>query len=310
MRVCQDWYPHGWHPKKRKAGFRLHIRLKAQLDLLLKNIVNDWDFTIIIAGGGEVRVGKSILAMQIAAYWAHEVQRLYKKKVIFNVENNIVMDGRQLIKTGNFLGRNYNYNPLVFDEAGADLEGRKAMTTMTKDVLDFYRECGQYNLLNVLVLPEFFDLPKGIAVSRSIFLINVNYIANEKGIFERGYFDFYSRKKKKWLYLKGKRELDYKCVPPNFNGTFDYFFTVDEEEYRELKRKALKNRESVRNERVFAQRDACMYLLCSELGWSYRRIAGRITNLSGYYTTHQTVKDANHKYGGQDSKEDDTFKKR
>src|SRR3990172_7192942 len=166
VRVCCDWFPKGSFPYQKEDGFRMHNLLKAQLDILLKNIINDWDFTIIIAGGGEVRVGKSVLAMQIACYWAYEVERLYHKKILFNLNDNFVFDGDKLIESGNKLGKDFPYSPLIFDEAGADLEGRKIMLASTSSVLDYFRECGQYNLLNILVMPEYFDLPKGIAITR------------------------------------------------------------------------------------------------------------------------------------------------
>ena len=68
VKVCCKWFPKGTREYQKSDGFSMHPILKAQLDILLKNIKNDWDFTIIITGGGEVRVGKSVLAMQIGAY--------------------------------------------------------------------------------------------------------------------------------------------------------------------------------------------------------------------------------------------------
>lgn len=56
-RVCEELFP---ATAKRKAGYMLDDTLKAQLDILIKNIVNDWDFTIIISGGGSVRTGKCL----------------------------------------------------------------------------------------------------------------------------------------------------------------------------------------------------------------------------------------------------------
>jgi hypothetical protein len=264
-RVCPRWFPNKRHPDK--PGFYLDDRLKLQIDVLLKNIKNDWDFTILITGQGEVRVGKSMIAMQIACYWAYMMEELYGIKVPFDLENNFVFEGRELISKGNRLGVNYPYSPLVFDEAGADLESRKIMSGSTQIVLDYFRECGQYNMLNVLVLPDFFDLPKGIALSRSIFLIDVFYLANDEGIFERGYFNFYSRRGKKLLYLLGKKDLNYSAVKSDFRkipGHFKNFFTVDEGDYRQRKLAALKKREFGRRSTHMMERDALIYLLTRE----------------------------------------------
>ena len=65
-RVCIDKYPKKFSHNI-KPGFYMEENLKSQIDILLKNIKHDWDFTILITGSGEVRVGKSVLAMQIAS---------------------------------------------------------------------------------------------------------------------------------------------------------------------------------------------------------------------------------------------------
>jgi len=289
--VCGDWFPKGSRKNQKQDGFSMDKILKAQLDILLKNITNDWDFTIIITGGGEVRVGKSVLAMQIAAYWSYQMEKLYGKKVIFNLENNFVFDGKKLIEMGNKLGQHHPYSVMIFDEAGADLEGRKIMLSMTQDVLDYYRECGQYNLLNILVLPEYFDLPKGIALSRSIFLIDVYYTPDDEGIFQRGFFNFYSRRNKKYLYLKGRKELNYKAYQYDFHGRFHNFYPVDEKEYRKLKQEALSKRESKRRNKFQIQRDWCWFLLTKEIGWTQEQLSKRMEQGTGIFVARRTITD-------------------
>jgi hypothetical protein len=289
-RVCEKIYPAGFS-HNRKNGFYLEPNLKAQIDILIKNIKNDWDFTIIVTGRGEVRVGKSVLAMQIAAYWVAEVNRIYNKKIPFNTDN-FVFDGRKLIEQGNELGQKHPYSPLIYDEAGADLAGTKMINTMTQDVLDFYRECGQYNLLNVLVLPDFFDLPKALALTRSIFLLDVDYKPDSEGIFQRGYFNFYSRPNKKNLYLKGKREQDYSAWYYDFHGRFLNFYPINEEDYRASKVKALKHREKRRTNVIIDQRDAAWFMLTQEFGMSQEELASRTANWTGKYITQQNISDS------------------
>ena len=300
VRVCQDWFPNEKNPEK--SGFLMELNLKLQLDILLKNIRNDWDFTILITGQGEVRVGKSMIAMQIAAYWTYQIWKLFGIVNPFNVEDNFIFEGDKLIKKGNELGKKHPFSAIVFDEAGADLEGRKVMKGSTQDVLDYFRECGQYNLLNILVLPEFFDLPKGIALSRSIFLIDVYYGSNDVGIFQRGYYNFYSRRQKKWLYLKGKRDLNYKAAAYDFHGRYYKFFPIDEEKYRLAKQEALSKRESKRRNKFMVQRDACWYLLCGEKQdkdinkgeklFTQRKLSDRMEQLTGIYVDHTVISDA------------------
>ena len=242
--VCGDWFPVGSYSDK-FAGFPMNRLLKMQLDYLIKNVVNDWDFTLLICGEGEVRIGKSTLAQQISTYWTWSLMHLMKIKLPHSVEENIVFIGADLIKKGNKLGRNHIYSSLIFDEAGADLEGIKIMSKTTQAVKDYLRECGQYNMLNIMVLPEFFDLPKGIALSRSIAMINVYWLPDEDGMFNRGYFKFYNKPDKKKLYLRGKKDLDYNAYGETFFGQFPRFYTYDEKKYKDAKREALKNREQV-----------------------------------------------------------------
>ncbi len=277
--------------KRRKPGFFLHDNLKKQIDYYIKNINRDWDFNIIICGEGEVRVGKSFLAAQIGAYWTSEVNRLYKKNIPFNLEENFVFDGEKLIEKGNKLGIKHPYSVLIFDEAGADLEGTKAMLATTRAVRDYLRECGQYNMLTILVLPEYFDLPKGIALSRSDCLISVYYFADEEGYFQRGYFKYYSRLAKKKLYLKGKKNLDYKATADSFYGDFDDIFPLDLEKYKELKRKALKKRGYTTVDKKLLQRNIAWYLLVSDFGMNMVELAKRTTNM-GASTINQTISEA------------------
>lgn len=292
MYVCQDWFPKdGSRPYQREAGFWMDDMLCEQIDILIKNIKDDWDFTIIISGSGEVRVGKSVLAMHLGAYWSYQMLKVHGIKVPFKVETNFVLEGKKLIEYGNELGQKHKYSCLIFDEAGADLEGTKLMTQMTQDVMDFFRECGQYNLLNLIVLPEYFVLPKGLALTRSIALIDVYYSVDSDNIFHRGYFNFYSRRTKKELYLKGKRELNYSASKYDFNGKFSHFYPIDEVKYRLLKQETLSKRESRRRNKFQMQRDACWFLLTNEFNLTYAKLGQRMEQLTGIFVPHNTISD-------------------
>lgn len=290
-RVCTDWFPKGTRKYQKEDGFYMDDELKANLDICIKNIRNDWDFTIIISGEGEVRVGKSVLAQQIGAYLTWKMWKDYGIKLPFNVHENFVFEGDKLIQFGNELGKKHPYSTLIFDEAGSDLDGKKVMQSSTQAVLDYFRECGQYNMFNILVLPDFFTLPKGIALSRSIFLINVTYHVNEEGFFERGDFYFYSRAQKKFLYLYGKRDLNYTAARADFRGKFYNFYAIDEQAYRDQKQVALAKRETKKRNKFQYQRDACWHLFHKELGWSYDEIGKRMEQLTGIFVGKSTISD-------------------
>ena len=54
-------------------------------------------------------------------------------------------------------------------------------------------------------------------------------------VFKRGFLEFYSRSRKKTLYLNGRREYNYDYVRGNFIGNFPNHYCVDVEAYREKK---------------------------------------------------------------------------
>ena len=289
-KVCEELYPMGSYKGQRSPGFYMHDTLKINLDVLLKNIERDWDFVITIAGSGRVRMGKSLLALQIGAYWTYMIEKLYGYKNPFNVEDNIIFNGSDLIKKGNKLGMNNKHSCLIFDEAGADLEGVKAMKKTTQAVKDFLRECGQYNMLTILVLPDFFDLPKGVALSRCDFLINCYTSVDDKDYIERGFFNFYSRPNKKYLYLRGKKELDYNAYHEDWSGDWDVFYPIDEAQYRALKVKALRNREamSAKEERMAFYARGCVLELKLR-GLSHTEIAEKVKDHTGFATSHHYI---------------------
>lgn len=281
-RVCEELFPVGSFAGQSVAGFHMDDILKNNLDILIKNIVRDWDFTIIISGGGETRVGKSRVAFQIACYWAYQMWKVHGIKVPFDLKLNCVFNGTELIEKGNYLGANHKYAPLLFDEAGADLEGRKVMHTVTQNVLDYFRECGQYNLLNILVIPEFFDLPKSIAISRSTLLIDVYTLHTKDDIIDRGHFKLYSPYNKKQLYRLGKRELDYKAWGADWGrGAFGNLFPLDLEEYKKMKMEALKKREKQKKNRFIIMRDGMFYLYHKATGKKGIEIEKEMKKLTG-----------------------------
>jgi len=296
-KICQDWFPQdkakgiSSYKGQRSPGFYMNDNHKQTIDLWVKNVKNDWDFVIIISGQGTVRVGKSVLAQQIAAYWTYAIWKAYGIKVPFDTENNIVFHGGQLIKKGNKLGRKYKYGCLIFDEAGADLEGVKAMKKTTQNVKDFFRECGQYNMLNILCLPEFFDLPKGIATNRSNCLIDCYVTVDDNDMWERGKFNYFSAPAKKKLYKWGKKESDYKASRPDFYGDWDNVSVIDQEEYKRMKVEALKSREVVsqREETRTAYLKGCFKILLQDFALTQTEIAERIAEKQRIRTNHRFI---------------------
>lgn len=196
--------------------------LKSNLDILKNANKKDWDFVILVSSSGVPRTGKSVIAQQVAYY----LDPTFTAEHMCLSAEEFQKKAKDLANTGK------KGKAIVYDEAKFGLDSKRAMESVTKALLDFFAECGQINAYLILVCPDFFDLKKEICLNRSICLINTYYTGN----FERGYFQFYDRKKKKELFIKGKLYHNYNCTKATFLGRFTNFYTVDEKEYREKKR--------------------------------------------------------------------------
>ena len=241
--------------------------------------------------GNGILSHNSVLAQQIACYWSYAIWKTYGTEVPFTIKDNIVFNGRDLIKKGNKIGKKHKYGCLVFDEAGADLEGVKAMKKTTQNVKDYMRECGMYNQLIILCLPEFFDLPKGVACNRSNCLIDCYVTTDKDDLWQRGKFNFFSAPTKKKLYKYGKKDGDYSVTKCDFYGDWDNFYTIDEKEYKELKVEALKSREVVsqREETRTSYLKGAFKILLQDFSLTQTEVAERIAEKQKISTNHRFI---------------------
>ena len=229
MKVCKQDFPLGSYPNQQSPGYYLDENLASNIDILAKKIVKDMDFVLLVSGNGMVRVGKSALAQQVGTYYTHQVNKKHKLNNTFN-ENNIVFDSAELIDRALDLPK---YSVLILDE-GDDLT-ENYWSQVSRDLKRFFRKCGQLNLFLILLIPDYFEMNKSYAITRSVALLNVKFY----GAFERGMFQFFDFETKKELYLKGKRDLNYRAAKPAFDGSFINLYTIGDKKYREMKRKNL-----------------------------------------------------------------------
>lgn len=159
--------------------------------------------------------GKSVLAQQLAFFC----------DPTFDL-NDIVFRPEQFRERVADVKR---FKAIIFDEAYSGLSSRSTMTKVNKAIVDMLTEIRQKNLFLFIVLPTYFDLDKYVAIWRSRGLVNVYH---DK--FKRGYFKFYNSKKKKLMYMQGKKLYSY-SIKCNFFGRFPNFYTVDETEYKDKK---------------------------------------------------------------------------
>jgi len=212
-------------------SWKMHEKYLENIDHCKKANKRDIDFKLLFSGNGMTRTGKTTLVVQTAAY--------LDEGYISNWRNQTCFSGDKLIEFGNKLKPG---QVLVYDEARESLNTTSQLTSYCKDILNFFAECGSKNLFILIVLPEFFDLPKGITITQSLFLVNCKFRNN----FSRGFADFFNHKQKKYLYIKGKKWLDYSAVKPSFQMTFTKYFPLNMQEYEKLKQSEL---ERVREER-------------------------------------------------------------
>lgn len=209
----------------------MHPTLIPNLNTLCYNLERDWQFAIIISGDSKVRIGKSMLGQQIAYYIAYKLNRPFDL-------NNIFFSGKALKEAA----LKVRGGVFVLDESRADFAAPKTLREETQELIDFFNISGMFNHFIVLILPDFFDLTKTIAIGHTKYLLNcfiketsAKYNGDDVLEYERGYFDFYGERAKKKLYIYGKKEHNYSAVGHNFWGSFNKYWIVDENEYNQKK---------------------------------------------------------------------------
>lgn len=229
VKVCKQAFPKGSFKYQKSDGFYIDERTQANLNLLAEKIVKDWFFTLIVSGSGNVRIGKSVLAQQIGYYITNAVNRIHDLDREFTL-NNIVFSAEELMEKALELPP---YSIVILDE-GDDLTTHY-WSKLARRLRRFYRKSGQLNLIFILVIPDFFELNKKYAITRSRMLFNV-----KTWKLERGYYDVFNNKAKKNLYFQGKKRHDYNAWKVSYDDAhFFDFYPVGEQAYRKKKREDL-----------------------------------------------------------------------
>lgn len=192
--------------KDEKGHYRLDPYLRYVLDIVYKDIRNDYDSFIIITG--REGFGKSTLAAQVAKY----LDRSYCLDRCCFTPDQFEAAVQKASK----------YQAIVFDETMGYLGSRGAMSKFNKSLVKIFSEMRSRNLIVIICIPNFFELDKYPAIHRSTGLLHV---------YRRGRmasFDYY---KKKNLYLKGKKTYNMASQSPTFKANFTKFFPINMEEY-------------------------------------------------------------------------------
>lgn len=278
--------------QKEITGFYMDGYLKENMDSIPKFIKNDWDCVGIVSGHGKVRIGKSTIAAQVGYYIAWMLaggqtiteregnKYIFKKNVAptnpvrFNLKENYVYNPDDLMDAAEKLYNKYGKNQvIIYDEGRQGLDSSRAMETINKGMEDFFQECGVYNHIILIVLPNFFKLHEDYAVSRSFFLIDCFH--DEQ--YRKGYFNFYNERQKEYLYFFGKKKIGisarYNATNPSFWGKYTKWLPFNKEEYNRLKMEALKKKKINRRDKSWKlQRDVLMYAMNKSLNVKYDNI--------------------------------------
>lgn len=249
--------------KLEELGYYMDGKLKENLDEVPGILKKNYDCVIIVSGSGLVGLGKSTLAVQCAYNLANLLGTAFSL-------DNVVFDPDTLMKTAASLPKN---SVIVYDEGRAGLDSARAMENVNKATMDFFQECRQYGHVIIIVLPDFFKLSETIACARSLFLLNCYQGDN----LSRGFFSFYSFKKKDQLYYFGKRQIGtharYMVTYPNFRGRFTSHMPIDKDAYEKKKLEALRTKIKSRySDKWKLQRDIALYLLNEKAKFSHEKI--------------------------------------
>ena len=171
--------------------------LKTNLDTLFKLVSKQWDG--INCTWGYEGDGKTVLEMQKNLYLNADFNL---DNIVFNPEqfNEAVDNAKQ-------------YDTILWDEA--DILAGNWWDDILQTLISKFKRIRSKNLFVSLVTPTVFDMNRYFVIHRTRFGIEVY----SKG-FERGYFKFFNRARKKTMYLKGKRDWNTNVVKPNFIGRF------------------------------------------------------------------------------------------
>jgi len=241
-------------PNGNVISYYMDEGLKIKLDTKIKEKIVKKDKDLVWIFDGDEGSGKSTFAFQIAKYLDPS----------FNIER-VCMNPSEFIHMINKADKG---QVVVYDEAYTGLSSRGTLSEINNLLVSMMMEMRQKNLIVFIVLPTFFLLDKYVALWRAKGLFHVY---EKRG--NRGFWIFYNKRKKKRLYLKGKKEYSYKGVKSNFKGRFLEGYIIDSASYLKKKELALKSRDRrTKSEKYIEQRNKLLYLIYHNFNISFKEM--------------------------------------
>jgi len=205
--------------------FAIDGYLVQALDLAKHRVIKmNWDYVSIVAG--LPGVGKSSFVRGPAKYCDPTFDHTH-----------IAFTADQFITLTNELPE---YSSVILDESFESMNSRVTMSKDFQRIVNHLQLIRQKHLFIFLLLPNFFDLSKGIAIFRTSHLF-VIYGDDSGG---RGMFRVFGRNEKRMLFIKGGKFMNYNAVSSNFRGKFTKGDNIiDVETYESEKMQHLKEQD-------------------------------------------------------------------
>jgi len=188
----------------------------------IREIVKTKDFDYVSIVAGLPGMGKSNFAITLAKFCDEN----------FNVDNIAFTADQFIEKTINAP----KGTAIILDESFSSMNSKVSTSKDFLRIINHLQLIRQQNLFIILCLPNFFDLGKAISIYRSMHLFVV--YGAEFG--KRGEFACFNRDKKRNLYVKGIKYMNYMVETPNFRGKFYQQKAIDDKVYEKLKYEHLK----------------------------------------------------------------------
>ena len=169
--------------------------------------MHNWDYKAPVVGTSGV--GKSTFERQFGMYAKYYLKTKYN----IDVDVHIAMDGAEFEEIAQRVPK---YSIIILDEAFADMNSNVSRSKDFQRIVNMLQIIRQKSYIILMSLPNFFDLSKSIALFQTNHLFVVD--TSKEGI--RGVIRVYDKDKKQALYLKGKKEMNYYCVKPNYLARF------------------------------------------------------------------------------------------
>ncbi len=190
-----------------------------------KAIMEKKDLDLPIAITGYPGSGKSTFGLQAASFL----------DPTFNVD-------RMCVDTLEFIDAIKKAKPLqavVLDESFEGLGSTQIRRELGRALANLLNVVRQKRLYIFVILPNFFDLSKTVAIFRTRWLFH----CYSESFGDIGKFTAFDRITKQKLYIMGKRFEDYNCVRADFYGVFSPYIPprFDYQKYLNKKEQQLKN---------------------------------------------------------------------